>query len=323
MLRPLAKFIDWYTLQVFWTHRLVTIRKWGAGGAKLTEALEFLSGSNFIPTESKPAELEFKSKIHFTFPTPRPSDIAENNIVSGRLYRCMEDWQRRPTIILLHGGGDFLDHRYRFPWMISAIHRAGFNAATLVAPYHFQRRARRLERWDYLRQAEAFAQAVAEIRALTGWLLAQGCPSVALYGVSLGGWFAGLTATRDARLNSIVLAVPGVRTNYSFVRGERVILKAIREALKRRRADYEALDKTPMNFMLSQPAISKENVLLIQGRYDLFIEPEATEELCQKWEQPEIWRLPHGHISWMFVPDINGRVLDWLKPRLNASIKKS
>jgi pimeloyl-ACP methyl ester carboxylesterase len=45
--------------------------------------------------------------------------------------------------------------------------------------------------------SRAMAQGVAEIRALTGWLLDEGCPSVGLLGFSFGGWFAGLTACRD------------------------------------------------------------------------------------------------------------------------------
>ena len=299
MIAPLAEFIDWYFLQVLWV--LPSFRQCARGDSELMEAVEFLNGPDFIPAESKPAELEFTSNIHFTFPSPRPCEFAENNIVHGRLYRRAKDWQKLPTLILLHGGSDCLNHRYRFPWMVPAIHRAGFNAATLVAPYHFQRRVRRFEAFDHLRVAEAFAQAVAETRALTGWLLDQGCPSVALFGFSLGGWLAGLAATRDSRLKAIVLALPGVRRDYRGTRGERVLWTPVRKALERQKAAREALDKTPMNLTLSRPVIPKENILLIQGRYDLLVEPENTEELWQKWEQPEIWRLPHGHISWMFL----------------------
>jgi dienelactone hydrolase len=193
----------------------------------------------------------------------------------------------------------------------------------LELPYHFQRRVRRIEAFDHLRAAEAFAQAVAEIRALTGWLLGQGCPSVALFGISLGGWFAGLAATRDTRLKAIVLAVPGVRRDYRVARGERILWTPVRKALERYKAAREALDKTPMNLTLSQPVIPKENILLVQGRYDLFVEPENTEDLWQKWEQPEIWRLPHGHISGLLVPGLTGRVLDWLTPRLEAGRKNN
>jgi dienelactone hydrolase len=316
MIALLAKCIDWHALQ--FAAMLPSIRKCARSDSQLAEAVEFLNGPDFIPAESKPGELEFKSKIHFTFPSPRPCEFAENDIVHGRLYRRAKDWQKFPTIILLHGGGDLLSQQFGFPLIVPAIHRAGFNAATLAAPYHFQRRVRRIETFDHLRVAEAFGQGVAEIRALTGWLLNQGCPSIALFGISLGGWLAGLTATRDSRLKAVVLAVPGVRRDYRATRGECVLWTPMRKALEKQKAAREALDKTPMNLTLSQPVIPKENILLIQGRYDLLVEAEQTEELWQKWKQPEIWRLPHGHISWMGVPGLTGRVLHWLPPRLNA-----
>ena len=316
MIAPLAKFIGWYVLQ--FAAMLPSFRKCARGDSKLTEAIEFLNGPNFIPAESKPAELEFTSNIHFTYPSPRPCEFAENNVVHGSLYRRAKDWQKFPTLIYLHGGGEFLSQRFGYPQKVLAIHHAGLNAAALAAPYHFQRRVGRVEAFDHLRVAEAFAQAVAEIRALTGWLLDQGCPSVALFGISLGGWLAGLAATRDARLKAIVLAVPGVRRNYRATRGELIPWTPMRKALDKQKAAREALDQTPLNLTLSQPVIPKENILLIQGRYDLLVEAELTEELWQTWKQPEIWRLPHGHISWMLTPGITGRVLGWLAPRLET-----
>jgi pimeloyl-ACP methyl ester carboxylesterase len=320
MIAPLAKLIDWCALQAG-SVLLISARKCDRGNTKLAEAVEFLNGPDFIPAESKPAKLEFTSNIHFKFPSPQPCEFAENNVVHGRPYRCADAWQKRPVIILLHGGGNFPGHQFRFHWLARRCHRAGFNAVTLELPYHFQRHARRAEALDHLRVAQAFVQAVAEIRALTGWLLGQGCPSVALFGVSLGGWLAGLAATRDARLNAIVMVVPGVRTNYRATRGELILWTPVRKALERQKAAREAFDKTPINLTLSQPVIPKENILLIQARYDLFVEAEQTEELWQKWEQPEIWRLPQGHISAVLVPGLTGRVLDWLTPRLDAGRK--
>jgi Alpha/beta hydrolase family len=317
MIARLAKFIDWYSLQV--AAMLPSIRKCARGDSKLTEAIEFLNGPNFIPAESNPAELEFKSNIHFTFPSPRLCEFAENNVVHGRLYRRAKDWQKFPTIILLHGGGDFMGYRYGFPLKVPAIHRAGFNAATLVAPYHFQRLICGIGAFDHLRVAEAFGQGVAEIRALTGWLLNQGCPSIALSGISLGGWLAGLAATRDSRFKAIVLGVPRVHSNYPVLRGEGVLWPPMRKALERRKAAFEAWDTAPTNLALSQPVVPKENILFIRGRYDFLASPESIEEVWQKWDQPEIWRLPCGHISFMFVaPGITDRVLRWLSPRLEA-----
>jgi pimeloyl-ACP methyl ester carboxylesterase len=126
-------------------------------------------------------------------------------------------------------------------------------------------------------------QAVSEIRALTGWLLGKGCPSVALFGVSFGGWLAGMAATRDSRLKAIVLAVPRVRSNLSVIRGERFLWTPVRKALERRKAALEAWDTAPTNLTLSQPVVPKENILLIQGLYDSLASPESIEELWQKW----------------------------------------
>jgi hypothetical protein len=70
---------------------------------------------------------------------------------------------------------------------------------------------------------------------------------------------------------------------------------------------------------LARPAISKENVLLIEGMHDLLV-TSSSRELWQSWGQPEIWRLPHGHIRTALIasmPGLSRRVLRWVAPRLN------
>lgn len=282
-----------------------------ARGPRLEEALQYLKRPDFIPDESRPAQVEFypdKSGLHFRFPTLRPGSFPENNIVYGRLYRCAERWQERPVIVLLHGNGDSFGYRFRYPLIARHCNRAGFNAVTLVAPCHFQRRPRQpgaLGWPDYLWMAEATAQAIAEIRALTGWLLGEGCPAVALWGFSFGGWLAGLTACHDARLASVVLAAPRVRMNLSFA--EMVFWRRIREALQRERAAWEMLNRTSLNLTSAQPVIPKGNILLIETMYDLFVGKDGVEDL---------WRLPHGHVSKALLPGLTGRILLWLEPQL-------
>ena len=310
--------------------------------ARLAEALQFLKGPDFLPAESAPAAVEFypdQTGRHFRFPTPRPCAAVENNVVYGRLHRCGERWRERPTIILLPGGGGFPDYRFVFPRVPRHCQRAGFNAATLVAPWHFQRRPPRLRRLNFLREwtetvadgacnfpglgsldflgwATAAAQAVAEIRALTGWLLGQGCPAVALWGISYGGWLAGLVAGCDARLGPVVLTVPGVRTNLPLA--QLIFWRGIRDAMQGQCAAYEALNRTRWNLTLTRPVIPKENLLLIEASHDLLAPKEAIEDLWQAWGQPDRWRWPHGHVSWMGVPGLKNRVLRWLSPRLEA-----
>jgi len=315
MIASLSRLIDWSAIQV------LTIRTPRDNGQspRLEEALQFLKGPDFIPAESQPARVEFNGPLHFRFPTPRPGDFAENNVVYGRLYRCAERWQERPVIVLLHGGMDFPNHRFLFPLIARRCNRAGFNAATMELPYHFQRHVRQLDGGIYLRWAELMAQGVAEIRALTGWLLGEGCPAVALWGVSLGAWLAGLVSCRDARLASVVMTASPARLNNLLSQAEQVIGRRRREVRLPRREAYDALDTTPLNLNLSQPIIPRENILLIEGMYDLCVSSGPI-ELWQTWGRPEIWRLPHGHIGIgsQLIPGLRGRVLRWLAPRLNV-----
>ncbi len=176
------------------------------------EAVEFLNGPAFVAGDSQPAQVEFNGPRDFRFATPRPGDFTENNVVHGRFYPCGERWQERPVVILLHGSGDFLSYNYLFPIVARRCHLAGFNAVTLVAPYHFQRRPRQiggsLSYSDLHQFAQAAAQAIAEIRAMAGWLLREGCPAVGLWGYSMGAWYAGMTVCYDSRIAAVVLGAP-------------------------------------------------------------------------------------------------------------------
>jgi pimeloyl-ACP methyl ester carboxylesterase len=329
MIAPLAKFIDWSVLQIRTKPKSLKGAKphTDKQTGRLEEAFQFLKGPDFIPAESQAARVEFnpdQSGLHFRFPSPRPGDIEENNIVHGRLYRCAGRWQERPVIILLHGGWIIqsqygpLSYRFVYPLVARRCNWAGFNAATLEAPYHFQRQPRRpaaTNQPDYLRSAEAAAQAIVEIRALIGWLLGEGCPAVALWGVSMGGWQAGLTVCRDARLRAVVMTVPVVHSNPKA--DEWLIWRSVRDRWRRERAAEEKLDMTPFNLTTARPVIPRENILLIGGVHDLICPMESIEELWQSWGQTNLWRLPQGHNSFMMQPGLTGRVLCWLAPRLN------
>jgi hypothetical protein len=314
MIAPLAKCIDWSVIQVACI--VVGLRHAPRPKWKLEEALEFLNGADFIPAASVPAQMEFTGPRAFKFRTPRPCEDEENNTVYGRLYRCAQRWRERSVIILLDGAFS-VGYNTAFPWLARRINRAGFNVATLVAPYDLQRRPRRRIDENCLDLARATAQSVAEIRALTGWLLDEGCPSVGLQGFSFGGWLAGLTACSDARIACAVLTVPGVCMRYS----QPVVWRRVRRWFQALRPAHEAMDTTRLNLTLSTPVIPKENVLLITGTHDLFARGQPYEELWQKWQQPEIWRLPHGHVSGQLVLGLMGRVLNWLAPRLGAGPK--
>jgi len=320
VIASLAKFVDWSTIQVSAMLRPPL----NGRSPQLEEALQFLKRPDFVPVENQPARITFEDRLHFSFPTPHPCVFEENNVVHGRFYRCGERWQDRPVIVLLHGRDDFIGYRCRYPLIARRCNFVGFNAATLVAPYHFQRRPRqfrKLSRPDYLLFAEATSQAIAEIRSLTGWLLEQGCPGVVLWGSSMGGWLAGLTVCRDSRFAAAVLAKPAVRSNPSMAK--LILRRGIRESLQRLRPSDEMLDLTAVNLTSAQPLIPKERILLIEGIHDLFAPRKPIEELWEAWDRPEIWRLPHGHISLSLMPGLTCRVLGWLAAQLDKGLPSS
>jgi hypothetical protein len=322
MIAPLAKLMDWSAIQIA---ALMSPKATDDLNATLEEALQFVTGPDFIRAVEEPANVEFRGCLRFQFPTPRPGRFAENNVAHGRFYRVGERWRERPAIILLHGNGDALNYNHLFPRIARQCNQEGLSAATLAAPYFFQRRPRELGGSlgyaDCLQFAEATAQAVAEIRALTGWLLGEGCPGVALWGYSMGAWYAGISACCDVRLAAVVLGAPCSRMR-PWVQMY-TIWPRIRRELPKSRERCEALNQTSTNLTLARPAIAREKILLIEGVYDLMCPKQDVEDLWQAWAQPDIWRLPYGHtgICGGCVPGLSGRVLDWLAPRLEVKRK--
>jgi pimeloyl-ACP methyl ester carboxylesterase len=288
---------------------------------RLTEAQQVVDSPDFIPANVEPAKVQFAGAVGFQFETPRPGPFAENNTVHGRFYRCAERWQERPAILLLHGWNDAVNHYFRFPFLAAQFNRRGINAATLEAPFHFQRSPRQLGAWsnflcpDILRTVEAARQAVAETRSLAEWIRQQGCPAVGLLGVSLGGWLAGLTVCYDAHFCCAVLLVPVARLDRMLE--EAAFCRGIRPAWQGRPVAVGKLNLTE-----GRPALPRQNILLIESIHDLFVPVETMEELWLAWDQPDIWRLRHGHISVLATPGLHGRIIRWMAPRLLAHVAK-
>jgi hypothetical protein len=77
MIAPLAKLMDWSAIQIV----AMMMPADAFDNPRLTEALQFLNGPDFVLTDSEPAQVEFNGSLHFRFPTPRPCACTENNVV--------------------------------------------------------------------------------------------------------------------------------------------------------------------------------------------------------------------------------------------------
>ena len=287
----------------------------------LNEAELLLQNLDFSPADMKSAILKFDDSTDFHFESPLPTPYAVNNIVHGRLYKCDDQWRQKPVILLLHGWNDALDHHFFFPRHARRLNELGLNAATLQLPWQFDRCPRELGAWgdflcaDVLRTVEATLQAMAEIQSFVNWVTEQGCPFVGLWGVSMGAWLAGLTICHDSRIGVAVLAVPIARLDRLVE--EVAFCETIRAALQNRSVDLRRL-----NLVSNRPVIARENILLVEAEHDLFVDKETVEDLWQAWDKPDIWRLRHGHISFLAAPGLSKRVVRWIAARANEHAAK-
>jgi hypothetical protein len=92
--------------------------------------------------------------------------------------------------------------------------------------------------------------------------------------------------------------------------------EALRGRLEIVRGVCESLKLTAMNLTMTQPAIPREKILLIEGIHDLVCSKDDIEDLWQSWRQPDIWRLPYGHVRIWPVNFIVWRML--LRPATTA-----
>jgi hypothetical protein len=182
-------------------------------------------------------------------------------------------------------------------------------------PYHFHRRPRQsgaIQHFisdDVGGTIEAAHQALTEINGLVGWLLAQGCPRVALMGFSLGAWLGGLAACYDSRISSAALITPVSRMDRMVK--ESPLCEPLRRALK----DHP-LDLTSLNLQSHKPKPSRGYILLVGAEHDLFVPHETTGELWQAWGAPEYWNVPQGHISILACSSKLKRAAKWIGLRL-------
>jgi pimeloyl-ACP methyl ester carboxylesterase len=298
-----------------------------AEAEKLLSDPRFFSGFNEITPE-----LVFTSAHDFEFSSPIPSRWAQNNRVFGKLFRAGTDWERRPSVILLHGWNAELQYRWQFPFLASRLARAGINAAMFQLPYHGRRRPREpgaiqnFISYDLLHMLEATRQALADTRALLAWLAARGSPGVGLWGISLGAWLAGLLICSDSEFEKplgqsggvddpLIPATKATNTSSALRPAFAVLLTPVAnvdQAIEEL-AFCESIRCSLQSALAShRPDIPPKNILIVESQHDVFAPVETIERLWQAWGQPEIWRLPHGHISVLLSPLVMNRIVKWI-----------
>jgi dienelactone hydrolase len=311
--KTLTQPLDWVSIRLA---GLSVHRRAPAAQAAEAEALVH-DASFFADFAGTPTDWRFTHRRNFQFTSAVRSPWTRNNTVHGRFYPVSRDWTARPTVVLLHGWNAELGYRTLFPFLARRLNAAGLNAVMFELPYHSQRKPRgrgapnNFISNNLLHVASAAHQALADARALIAWLNAQGCRRIGVWGISLGGWLAGLLACHEPRLSAAVLMTPVARM-------DRVIHELDFCAPLRRSLGGRAVRLEPLNLISHRPRVPVANVLIIASEHDLFAPIDSLEELWQAWGQPVLWRPRHGHISAMMAAPLLEQTVQWVERHLET-----
>jgi pimeloyl-ACP methyl ester carboxylesterase len=212
----------------------------------------------------------------------------------------------------LHGWNAELCYSHLFPYLAGRARKREFNTLFFELPLHSQRRPRAagaVKDWisdNLLAMLGATRQALFEIEGLTQWLRKEGSPGVFTWGLSLGGWLAGLHLCHSGSVAGAVLATPVARMD--LLVNSLSFCAPVRGALK-----GNALDLAPLNLETHTPRVEPGNILLVESLHDQFVPPETIEDLHRRWDGSELWRIRHGHISVLFALPTLKKTMDWLQ----------
>lgn len=293
----------------------LSVRAGRGGEAQGEKAREWLREPTYFDPPVAVPVIRWRGGGRFTFDSRVRTDWPENNRVYGRVYRAQGAGLDRPTVLLLHGWNGEMIYATQFPWVAWRLGRRGLNTVTVELPYHGRRRPRRggvalnFVSGDLGQMVEAVHQSLADIRAVERWLRSEGAPAVAVWGISLGAWLAGLAVRETNRFAAAVLMTPLVDMERALA--ELPFFGATRESLARDPVGMEAF-----NLAAHPPGLESSKILVVAGRHDLFAPQATVERLAQAWGHPEVWSLPHGHISALLSWPVWKRTMTWLSRQL-------
>jgi len=288
------------------------------GDSHVQEAAAFLKQPDFFAPTVAAADLKFTGKDSFQFRSSVRSEWPANNIVHGRCALAGDNWKQRPAVILLHGWNAELQYQWCLPYWSQLLAHAGINAFRFELPYHASRRPtapcgiRNFLSGNLLHVARATHQALADTRSLALWLRHQGAPVVGLWGTSLGAWLAGLAAARQPEIDFTVMLTPVVRMERALQ--ELAFCEPIRDHLHGTQQHFEVF-----NLVAHDRPPEGKKVLIVASQLDQFAPTETIDELERAW-QPEVWRLPHGHISVLLSNSVMRRIAKWVANAAKAEL---
>jgi hypothetical protein len=224
----------------------------------------------------------------------------------------------RPWVICLHGFGMGRPAMDRMLFRAATLHRElGFNVAMPILPLHGSRRSvakprREVPTADAMDNVHGLAQAAWDVRCLLAWLRRQGATGLGLYGISLGGYVAALTAGIEQALDCVVVGIPVADFPTLFDDQAPAVLRRQpwhEEHMAAMRQVHQVV--SPLRFVPETPG---SRLHLYAGKADRLLDPlHQAGALWQHWGRPHAHWFDGGHVAHVRSGDVNAFALAALR----------
>ncbi|TYS33016.1 alpha/beta hydrolase family protein [Bacillus pumilus] len=280
---------------------------------------------------AKPIDLEYHIDNHtaklksgiFSFHSSIRSGVDRNDKVTGEVFLRKES-KHKPNVIFVHGWRMDSYDRIKKIYHDKIVKNFDWNMYYYTLPYHFDREPQNstysgehMISANISRTVHSSQQAIVELRGLIKWIKENEGGEIIVVGISLGGWLTNLLATVEKDMNIVVSAFYANNIAHSI--WNTLPGKYIRRDLEEHGTTYEELNKAwdIMNPSKAKLLVDKENVLLISGKYDMYIDINDADTLWNSWNQPKrhVYSCGHAGIV-LFRNRIAADTLQFIESRL-------
>jgi hypothetical protein len=265
---------------------------------------------------------------HLTFPSgyePHPGEPGRERWLSYEANRTAHAWvlrhrqPGRPWLVCIHGwgmGSPLMDLRaFRARRLRNEL---GLNVVVPVLPLHGPRQQPDAHAGDgfmsidLIDAVHGFAQAARDVRSVIRWIRHHDpTAKVGMYGLSLGGYTAALTASLEDDLACVIAGIPAVDLVDLYRRHSPT-------SVRRRATGCGALGPkaTAVHGVVSplvlEPKPPRERRYLFAGTGDRMSTAGQARRLWEHWERPRMAWYPGGHVGFFWASDVSRFVEDAL-----------
>lgn len=224
----------------------------------------------------------------------------------------------RPWLLFLHGHGMGRPMDLTIGEGLRYHRDLGFNVIAPVLPLQGPRSGEvNMVSLDWVSNVHGLTQAVWDVRRCLAWIRARGATSIAVHGMSLGGYAAAMVASLDADLACVVSGVPAAAI-HSPVTSALARNPAVRRMMER---NGIIDDRTEIVHRVVTPTalpclVPPDRRFIYAGLADRLSKPSQAYQLWEHWDRPSIYWSQSSHLVTMLSP----RVRKFVRDSVEASV---